>query len=192
MKVRGVLTVALLLLVTALQAADFEGYVYDGRKIQDKSETNQFLIIGAIQTSEGFFGTKDGPAGISFIRTQPVIGPRLIASRNTGLGQDSRVFAIDGLNSGDTYKLYDYVWSITAGRYTYYYNGDPGLLGADLLVKPLKPGIYYVGAYTGDSHALYEDYEMSEYKVLEAILPSFKNLPGWKADIEARMKELKK
>lgn len=192
MKVRILLTMAVLLLASTLQAADYEGYQYEGRRLKDKSADNQVLVIGALQTSTGFFGTKDGPIGISFIRTQPVIGNRILALRNTGLGQDSRVFAFDGIKLDETYKLYDYVWSVTSGDYTYLYHNNPGIMGDALLIKPSKPGIYFLGAFNGDSNQLYEDYEMTEYKVLEAILPLFKSLPGWKADIEARMEELKK
>lgn len=179
MKTKLLICAILLLFVSTLQAEEFFGYQYK-RALQDKSDSNQVLVIGSMQVSTGMRGKKVGPRGMSFIRTLPVVGPRFVAVQS----KDNQVFAIDGLTIGETYKLFDYHWIGSNKLYTY----SPGIVGTDILVKPSKPGIYYVGAFIESDF----DYATSELKVLKKALPLFRNLPGWKKEIESRIKELEK
>lgn len=174
------------------------------RILKDSSEDNQVLVVMSLEVKRDITGKKIGPTHITFCKTEPVVGPRFTPAIGlNGKNRDSNhIVFFDQLQSGETYKLYDYFFTdgnIITGFFDY--RPVLGIMGEEATIKIDKPGIYYMGAFQPNfmwhrskdpekNKALKLDPSTTELTVYQALLENLKDYPGWTKLVETRIKEL--
>lgn len=195
---RRVISIALIsfILVGTVAAQVQQEWPAGPLALTDKSDDNPVLVIGAIQTKNAaLFFPAEGPEKLSFIRTQPHIGPR-IAVNKLGFLQDSRVFLFDKVAIGETWQLAHYFFEdeftrIGANKPTKFkVTVVNPLINGNKTFTFKEPGIYFVGSWYGTKSGFIDGSFLSELDSLKLAYNAVKHLPGWKKEIENRIKEL--